>query len=242
MQVNYVTKAPVVIYFSVYPVRIKRAELSIGKIVESTWGDHGYARITSPLKGWIAYALLEKIATPIPPTPPTPPSGNLVAALRADLQKECWGTYANIALYPSHKFAKDSPIPLLDGEVDRLRQLWNYNKDIEKWVIADTPKRIYIIENGRVKITSISGYYSGYYYGDDTNYFNVLERWGHWVKVETLKAGSGWHNKPIPPHLLHTVHSLSKDGKLINNPPGAVVLPVITRTGFGWIQDWQIIK
>jgi hypothetical protein len=233
---RYVTKSDVVVYFSVYPVRIKRTTLGIGKTVESTWGAHGYARINSPLVGWIAYALLDEIATdtPLPP----PPVGNLVAAIRADAQTDCWGTYANIALYPSHKFAKDSPIPLLDGEVERVRKLLDYNVDKIKWVIADTPKRIYMIENGRVKITSISAYYSG----DVTNYFNVLERWGHWVKVETLKAGSGWHNQPIPHHLLHTVYGLTTNGKLINPPCGTVVLPVITRAGFGWIQDWQIIK
>jgi hypothetical protein len=233
---KYVTASNVIVYFSVYPVRIKRTTLGVGKIVESTWGENGYARIDSPVVGWIAYALLEEITTDIPPTPP--PSGNLVVALRADLQQECWGTYANIALYPSHKFAKDSPIPLSSGEVDRLWMLWNYNTNVGKWVIAEDTKRIYMIENGKVKITSISGYYSG----TVTNYFNVLERWGHWVKVETLKAGSGWHDKPIPPHLLHTVYGLTTNGKLINPPCGTVVLPVITRTGFGWIQDWQIIK
>lgn len=235
---RYVTTTAAQVWLQVSPIRFgKRDVLQKGKLVDALFTRWGYAYIESPVKGWVALALLEKVAdTPIPPTPPAPPSGNLVAAIKADLQQDCWGTYANIALYPSHKFAKDSPIPLLDGEVERVRKLLDYNADKIKWVIAEDTKRIYMIERGKVKITSISGYYSGAV----TNYFNVLERWGNWVKVETLKAGSGWHNQPIPEHLLHTVHSLSKNGKLINNPPGTVILPVITRAGFGWIQDWQL--
>jgi len=230
---RFVTKTNVIVYFSVYPILIKRTTLAVGKVVESTWGAHGYARIDAPLRGWIAYSLLDEVIdTPIPPFP----SGNLVAAIRADTQDTCWGTYANILLRPAPKQVKDSPIPLSVGEVERVKKLLDYDANKIKWVIAEDTRRIYLIENGRVRITSISAYYSGFI----KNYFNVIERYGHWVKVETLKAGSGWHNNPIPPHLLHNVYGLSTNGKLINPPCGDVVLPVITRSGFGWIQDWQI--
>jgi len=231
---RYVTTTAAQVWLQVSPIRFgKRDVLQKGRIVECTFTKWGYAYIESPVRGWVALVLLEKIIEPVPEPPDFP---GLVAAIRADEQTDCWGTYANITLYPSPKQAKDSPIPLSIGEVARIK---NIIGDPKKWpwVATDNTKRIYTIENGKVKITSISAYYSGTL----TNYFNVLERSGRWVMVETLRAGSGWHNDPIPPHLLQVVYGLTKDGKLINPPCGDVVLPVITRTGYGWIRDWQLL-
>ena len=163
----------------------------------------------------------------------------IVTAIQADKVTKSvpLGTYANIVLRPQPRTgSKDSPIVLRTGEQARIK-LMNGN-DVKKWnwiAGKEHTRYIYIVANGVIKITSISGFYSG---GID-NKFKVLEQKGNWYKVQTLKAGAAWWLLPIPSYCLHHVYALSKGGKLINSPCGDVVLPLITRTGWAWIEKWQ---
>lgn len=165
----------------------------------------------------------------------------LKTAIRADLVKidKPLGTYANILLRPQHRRGvKDSPIVLRGGEIHRIRHL--NGEDAKKWnwiCGSEHAEFIYTqYDTGVIKITSISGYYSGTL----LNKFSILGEWGNWYLVQTLKAGSDWWTKAIPAHLLHNVYCLSRGGKLNNPPCGSVVLPVISRSGTAWIEKWQV--
>ena len=145
-------------------------------------------------------------------------------------------TYANISLRPQPRWgSKFGPIVLIDGEVDRIFHMLEGNLRKWNWVVGSEHTRyIYMAdEEGMVKITSVSGFYSGII----LNQFNVLERRGKWLKVETLKAGSDWWKNPIPPHLIHSVYSFK--GALPKCGP--VQLPVLTATGYAWIERWQVL-
>ena len=162
-------------------------------------------------------------------------------AIRADAVRKSvpLGTYANILLRPMpRQGVKDTPIVLRTGEVARIKHL---NGDVLKkwhWIAGQEHTRyIYTIyTNGAVKITSISGYYSG----ATINKLLIVDEVGIWYKIQCLKAGSDWWTKAIPDYCLHRVYALSRGGKLISPPCGDVVLPVITRSGFGWIEKWQV--
>ena len=166
----------------------------------------------------------------------------LVTAIRADMVKKNvpLGTYANIVLRPQHRAGvKDSPIGLRSGEIVRIKHLLGDINRKWNWVAGqEHTKFIYCIyENGATKITSISGFYSG---AMVNNKMLVIDEWDGWYKVQTLKAGTDWWTKPISEYFLHHVYALNKAGKLINPPCGDVVLPLITRLGYAWIEKWQV--
>ena len=145
-------------------------------------------------------------------------------------------TYANLLLRPQpRRGSKFSPIPLTNDEEDAIfHDLLGGDLRKWRWVVGSEHTRyIYMADReGTVKITSVSGFYSG----QVLNRFNVLEDRGKWLMVETLKAGSGWWNSPIPAHLIHSVYTFK--GALPKCGP--VRLPVITSTGYGWIERWQV--
>ena len=165
---------------------------------------------------------------------------NLVTAIQAIKAKKLIQvsspTYANILLRPAPKrSAKSSAIKLSKDEANAVFDLLERNWAKWRWVVgSDHTRYIYCQdENGLTKITSISGYYSGAI----KNQFNVLKESGKWLMVETLKAGSDWWTKPIPLHLVHSVYSFK--GALPKCGP--VRLPVITASGYGWIERWQVL-
>lgn len=154
-----------------------------------------------------------------------------------------YGTYANILLRPQAlDGSKDSPIPLLVDEWTRIKAINGNDPRKAAWIAgSDHTRFIYLEgEDGSIKVTSISGYYSNSMLGS-VNHFKVLKEVGDWLLVETLKAGSDWWKGDIPSHCLHRVWSLNWGNKIIDNPPGIVWLPVITRTGDGWIKRVQCV-
>jgi hypothetical protein len=179
---------------------------------------------------------IRKVINMLPYAPP-----NLVTAIQATKARRLADifqlTYANILLRPApKKSAKSSAIKLSFDEEDRIFEL--LNNDLRKWrwvVGSDHTRYIYCQdESGLVKITSISGYYSG----EVKNQFHVIGSSGkNWLKVETIKAGSDWWKYPINPYLLQGVYSFK--GALPKCGP--VILPVITKDGFGWIERWQVV-
>ena len=163
---------------------------------------------------------------------------NLVTAIQAKQAARLLGftltTYANLLLRPhARRGSKFSPILLSSGEEDRIFEI--LGRDLRKWrwvVGAEHTRYIYMANNEEVRITSVSGFYSGAV----INRFNVLEDRGKWLMVETLRAGSDWWKNPIPPHLLHNVYTF----KGMLPKCGPVRLPVITSTGFAYIESWQV--
>lgn len=164
---------------------------------------------------------------------------NMVTAIQAKQAARLLGftltTYANILLRPQPRWgSKFSAIKLTNDEEDRIfTDLLGGDLRKWRWVVGQNHTRyIYAEENNAIKITSVSGFYSGAL----LNQFHVLEDRGKWLMVETLRAGGDWWKKPIPPHLIHNVYTYK--GYL--PPCGAVKLPVITITGFAWIERWQV--
>jgi hypothetical protein len=168
--------------------------------------------------------------------PYTPP--NLVTAIQATKARRLADifqlTYANILLRPApKKSAKSSAIKLSFEEEDRIFALLNDNLRKWRWVVGQNHARyIYMEENNIIKITSVSGFYSG----EIKNQFHVIEEFGKWLKVETLEAGGDWWKYPINPYLVQGVYTFK--GALPRCGP--VTLPVITASGFGWIERWQV--
>jgi hypothetical protein len=165
---------------------------------------------------------------------------NLVTAIQAKQAARLLGftltTYANLLLRPQpRRGSKFSPIPLTNYEEDRIfHDLLGSDLRKWRWVVGSEHTRyIYMAyREGTVKITSVSGFYSG----QVLNQFNVLEDRGKWLMVETLKARSDWWKNPIPPHLIHSVYTFK--GYLPKCGP--VRLPVITSTGYGFLERYQV--
>jgi len=164
---------------------------------------------------------------------------NLMTAIQARQAARLLGftltTYANLILRPqARRGSKFSPILLNNNEEDRIFDILNNDLRKWRWVVGqDHTRYIYMEANNIIRITSVSGFYSGTL----RNQFNVLKDMGKWLKVETLKAGSGWWNNPIPAHLIHSVYTFKG-----NLPPcGPVRLPVITNTGEAYIERWQVL-
>jgi hypothetical protein len=168
-----------------------------------------------------------------PPIEPIPPASiDLALAIMATEAGPTLNTYANILLRPDKKRVKDSPILLLPVEIARIKELNDNDPAKWRWVAGQEHTRYIYMESSDVMITSISGYYSG----EVKNKFRILDTFKKWVKVETLMAGSDWWKGPIPEYCLHNVYTFK--GKL--PPCGVVTLPVITRSGFGWIEGRQV--
>jgi len=145
-------------------------------------------------------------------------------------------TYANILLRTiPRKGAKSSPVKLSNDEALYILNVL-LDGALAKWywvVGREHSRYIYMEEKGIVKITSVSGFYSG----TIKNQFNMIGTSGKsWIKVETLKAGSDWWKNPIPRYLLHDVYSFR--GALPKCGP--IKLPVITSTGYAWIERGQV--
>jgi hypothetical protein len=144
-------------------------------------------------------------------------------------------TYANFLLRPKpNKRIKDGPIRLSANEVARVKEL-NGNVHAKwRWVAGQNHSRYIYKESdsGVVQITSVSGFCSGAV----ENKVNVLVVYGKWLQIETLVAGSDWWNKPIPSWCLHHVYTFrGRKPKC-----GDVVLPLITRIGYAWIEGWVV--
>lgn len=146
-------------------------------------------------------------------------------------------TYANILLRPKPRLGvKFSTIKLSREEIDRIfNDLLDGDLIKWNWVVGQNHTRyIYMIgEEGDVRITSVSGFYSGAI----QNNFKILEEQKLWLKVETLMAGSNWWQDDIPHYCLHNVYTF----KGVEPKCKTVILPLITPTGYAWIERWQVI-
>lgn len=194
-----------------------------------------------PVDGWIAIVHLSKEYCSLTKTPiyndPDISDLKTITAIPANKAGIALNTYANILLRPVARLGvKDSQIVLTDNEIIRIAELLDCSAEKWRWVVGDNHTRyIYMSSGGKVRITSISGYYSG---PNHSNQFHVLAETEKWWKVETIRAGSDWWQKQnLPPYLLHRVYTFK--GSLPKC--GEVKLPVITRTGYAWIEKWQAV-
>ena len=240
---------------------IYRDMLSAGREVNVLWskkGDGGNAGyIESPSTGFVNMLDMRVSDTQPAPTTEHPPfsesliTPDLRPALDVSLVQEVaskiegfpipLGTYANILLRPvPRRGIKDSPIRLTGQEVRMVQMMNGMSMAKWNWICGQEHTRyIYMSdEKGQVSITSISAYYSNQ--NAWVNRFRVLEETGGWVKVQTYAAGSNWYDQPLQPWAVHRVWSMNRGGSVIDNPCGWVWLPIITRSGYGWMEKDQL--
>lgn len=234
---KYVTKAQVIVWQSIWPVRVgKRGEIGVGKLLESNSGKNGYAFIESPIRGYVALALLEKIVNP----PPPPVLGDDIWWTSYWTEKPNGlkpeginnGSFAIGWLLPEQPeefINKPAGFVLAKPLVDGIRRFNPQNPGALNWLVDQT---------GNKDVLSVSS--DGVYRCpvpcfSENNPVRVLELTNRFARIETVSIYDPLPDT-LPPHLLHTWYGYT-NGKIykIQGAKGGINYPLFARSNSAWV-------